>query len=66
MLQTILIPKSFTLEDANKWMILHNYPIKKIDSKHNYYRYRQEEPPQHAVTYFSKKLSNGIILVYYI
>ena len=63
-LQTILIPRStFTFDSANEWMTDNGYPIKKIDIKNNYFRYRQIDPVEGA-KYYSVKLSNGIILVF--
>lgn len=63
-LQTILIPRdSFTLQASEQWMADNNYPIKKIDIKGKYFRYRQIDPVEGA-KYYSVKLSNGIILVF--
>jgi hypothetical protein len=63
MLQTILIPRStFTLQQAVKWLIDNNYSHKKVDNTEHFYRFRQVPPTGHK--FYTKKLPNGIDLVY--
>jgi hypothetical protein len=64
-LQTVLIPRdNFTQQEASSWMVKNKIPIKKIDVKDNYYRYRQENPIDNAQYYSKKNKQNGIIFVY--
>lgn len=65
-LQTILVPRTFTSAQANKWIRDHGYKThhrgKSVDITDNYYRYRQSDP-RHG-RYFTVTLSNGIEMIY--
>ena len=61
MLQTILIPKKFGLRRAISWVDKHAI-VKKVDITNNYYRFRQSNPKKGK--YYTKKLQNGIQLVF--
>jgi hypothetical protein len=63
-LQTVLIPKhKFDLEQAKGWLEGHHYPFHKVDETPDYFRFRQQEPVKGA-HYYSKKLPNGVDLVF--
>lgn len=61
-LQTILVPKNFSLSSAMMWVLDHNYKINKIEYTENFYRFRQRRPRKLA-KYYSIKLNNGVVLV---
>ena len=63
MLQTILIPKKFGYQKALQWMYEHNFPIKKVDIAKNFYRFRQSVPKNNS-NYYTKRLDNGVELVF--
>lgn len=64
MLQTILIPRDkFSLNNAILWIKKNKHKLLKIDITDNFFRFRQS-PPKHGSNYYSKKLSNGIVLVF--
>ncbi len=60
--QSVLIPKKFTLKKALSWMLENGYIIKKIDVTSNYYRFRQVSPDD-SKNYYTQSLKNGIKLV---
>ena len=68
-LQTVIIPKTFGMKDAKKWINDHNYKVK-FYGKHpdvttNFIRFRQDAPSNFiSKSYKTIKLSNGILLVY--
>jgi hypothetical protein len=65
MIQSILIPKkTFTLNKALKWLDKHNYKHNKIRETKSYYRFRQTIP-KYPANYYSEKLNNGVVLVYF-
>ncbi len=64
-LQTILVPMNkFTLAAAIAWVKHHSFKYQKVDIKHKYYRFRQR-PPDKSRNYYSHKLKNGVVLVFY-
>ena len=67
-IQTVLVPKSFGLKEANKWISENGYKTsfygKPVDITENYYRYRQKKPSK-TYTYRTRTLANGIQIVYY-
>lgn len=64
-LQTILVPKSnFTQYAAIKWIKNNGYKAQKIDETENYYRFRQR-PPIKGAEYYTIKLDNDVMLVYF-
>lgn len=60
--QSVLIPKIFPMEDAVKWLKSHNYKLLKVDITDKFYRFRQKQPNKSA-KYITKVLPNGIELV---
>ena len=63
MLQTVLFPKDkFSLEKASKWLEEHKYKHSKVDTTGHFHRFRQMPPTGHK--FYTKKLLNGIDLVY--
>jgi hypothetical protein len=61
-IQTILIPKHFTIQQAKNWLYDHGYKFNKIDDDVHFYRFRQRPPTNGH--YYTITLSNGIHLVY--
>jgi len=61
--QTILVPKKFTLSQAKKEVTKRGYEVKKIDKTKNYYRFRQIDPDP-TKDYYTISLKNGIKVVY--
>ena len=44
-IQSIIFKKEiFTLENAIKWLVMNNFKYQKVDSKPNFWRFRQKEP----------------------
>lgn len=67
MLQTVLFPKDkFSLEKAIRWLEEHKYKHNKVDTTEHFHRFRQTPPFALATghKFYTKKLSNGIDLVY--
>jgi hypothetical protein len=62
-LQTILIPDTHTLEHMQKWLKDNNYVNSNYRKTKNFIRFLQNFPIQGA-TYYTKKLSNGVELVF--
>jgi hypothetical protein len=63
-LQTIELPKSkFNLTTAKAWLKKHNYANSYYRTTDNYYRMMQT-PDIKGANYYSKKLPNGVILVF--
>lgn len=64
--QTVLIPKTFTLKEALEWLEDHNYRHKKVDITEDFYRFRQMTPMKGG-RYVTQTLPNGveIVLHYY-
>lgn len=63
-LQTILLPKSlFSKDAAIAWLKKHKYKYNYIRGTTNEYRSMQVNPIQGA-KFYSKKLPNGIVLVF--
>ena len=68
-LQTVIIPKTFGMKEAQKWIKDHNYKVKFYgkdpDVTTNFIRFRQDAPSNFiSKSYKTVKLSNGILLVY--
>jgi hypothetical protein len=63
--QSILIPYSYSLEEAIKWLKDHNFYSDAPDFTNDYMRFRQWDPKK-TDRYRSLKLRNakGMILVY--
>jgi len=61
--QTVLIPRTFSLEQAIKWLNKNGYENKKVDITENYYRFRQNNPKK-STRYYTLKRSKGIQVVY--
>jgi len=63
MLQTVLFPKDkFTVEKAIRWLEAHGHRHNKVDTTEHFHRFRQTPPTGHR--FYTKKLINGIELVY--
>lgn len=62
-LQTILIPKSYTLKESRDWLKQHDYATSYYRLTTNFRRWMQT-PPIKGATYKSIKLDNGVELVY--
>jgi hypothetical protein len=64
-IQTVLFDKTkWDVRKSRKWLKDHNYISNgKLDRRGSYLRYRQSQPDSNG-RYRSKKLENGIILVY--
>jgi hypothetical protein len=63
-LQTIEFPReTFTILAAKQWLHEHNYANAYYRITHGYIRFMQT-PPIFTATYYSKKLSNRVILVW--
>ena len=63
-LQTIELPRyRFNLRLAKKWLKDHSYANAYYRTTTNYYRFMQT-PPIIGAEYHSKKLINGVILVF--
>lgn len=60
--QSILIPISWNIGEARKWILDNGYQIKKIHKTNHFYRFRQKEP--NGGSYATKKLDNGVELIY--
>jgi hypothetical protein len=61
--QSVLVPKSFTKDEAIKYVLKH-FKLKKLDENQrpNYWSFRQFDPIDGA-RYITKRLDNGILLV---
>lgn len=69
LLQTVLFDKTkWNVRSAKKWLKENNHKYSDVDKKENYIRFRQIDPEllkvQHYTKYRTKKLDNGIDLVY--
>jgi hypothetical protein len=62
-LQTILIPRSNTLNNAKSWLQKNGYHISYYRTTPHFYRFMQTNPIIGA-TYYTKILFNGIELVF--
>lgn len=62
-LQTIEIPKKYSLKDAQIWLQGHGFLYKNYRETVNFYRFIQNDVIRGA-RYFSDKLPNDIIFVY--
>lgn len=63
-LEMVKIPKAnFTAVNALLWLRENNYVMGHDAHEKNYYMFRQS-PKKDNVKYFTKKLDNGILLVY--
>lgn len=63
-IQTILFPKdSFTRKSSTKWLKEHGYPAKYYRTTKGFIRRMIHNPVEYA-TYYSKKLPNGVIIVF--
>ena len=62
-IQTIEIPRSWTLKQSREWLREHGYGWRYMRKTLNYRRFMQVFPITEA-EYYSKKLPNGIIIVY--
>jgi len=60
--QSVLIPKTFTIEYAKNWLKEHKYKYNKIDVTDKFYRFRQTEPNP-SKRYYTKVLDNGVELI---
>jgi len=58
-LQSILIPKTWSLSVARNWLKDHNYKSSKVDLIKDYWRFRQVNPRKN-VRYRTFELPNGI------
>jgi hypothetical protein len=63
-IQTVLIPTTYTLEEAVMWLLDNGFQLKKVDATEKYWRFRQNKPDKNA-SYHTKSLSNGVRLVFY-
>lgn len=70
--QSVLIPKKMSLDEAHKWLKKNNYKLKfygkSVDITNGYYRFRQHRPlndyeKKKGSFYVTYKLSNGIKLI---
>jgi hypothetical protein len=61
-IQTIEIPKTFTLSQARTWLKQHGFLYKNYRRTTNYMRFIQNDVIKGA-EYYSKKLPNGVIIV---
>jgi hypothetical protein len=64
-LQTILIPRTFPIDQAVEWVTKSGNVVKKIDMTPHYYRFRQRAPKRYK-SFKSKKFDNGVIMVFQI
>lgn len=62
-LQTILINRIHSLKDSKQWLKDNNYANSYYRTTANFRRFMQT-PPIKGSKYYSKKLSNGVELVY--
>jgi hypothetical protein len=49
-LQTVLVPTTFSEAEAVAWVLSHGYPVRKIHTTNAYHRFRQ-----HTMDYAKKK-----------
>ena len=64
-LSTILFSKKyFTESTSSHWLKKHGYKNNGVDIKPNTYRYRQHSPSKNG-KYYSKKITTGVIFVFY-
>lgn len=60
--QSILVPYRYSLDDAIRWVMDHDYVVRKIDFTDKYMRFRQFTPtPDYH--YRTMKLPTGIRLI---
>jgi hypothetical protein len=62
-LQTIQIPDSWSINESKRWLQQHGYLWMNYRNTENYHRFVQTYDIKGA-EFYSKKLSNGIILVF--
>lgn len=62
-LQTIEIPRDFTLKESRNWLKTHGYIWQNYRTTKNFRRFIQAYDIKEA-KYYSKKLNNGIVLVF--
>ena len=66
-LQTILIPRTYTKKQAESWLIKNNFKVtfygKPVHVTKHFYRYRQHKILPN-MDYYTVRLNNGIELVY--
>lgn len=63
-LQSVVFNRNyFTLAEAKHWMRKHDFPIYKVHTTPNTYRFRQE-PPNRYRRYYSKEITYGVTLVF--
>ena len=61
--QSVVFPKKdFSQKTALLWLMNHGYNFSKVDVTPNTYRFRQHEPSP-GLSYYTKTLHNGVILV---
>jgi hypothetical protein len=61
-IQSVLVPKTWTRPEAATWIHNHGYVIKKVDVTVNFYRFRQVEPIKGSY-YTNLRLPNGVELI---
>ncbi len=61
--QTVEIPKTFTLKESRDWLKQHGYNWQYHRNTTNFRRFMQLYNIKDA-TYYSKKLPNGVVLVF--
>lgn len=62
LVQSVLVPKLFPMDQAIEWVKSHKFKVYKIDVTDRFYRFRQLEPKPDA-NYITKVLPNGVELV---
>lgn len=62
-LQTIEIPKEFSLKESRDWLKKHGYLYQNYRTTTNFRRFIQAYDVKNA-SFYSKKLNNGIVLVF--
>lgn len=62
-LQTIEVPKGYTLQESRDWLKTHGYLYQNYRTTTNFRRFIQAYDVKGA-SFYSKKLPNGVILVF--
>ena len=62
-LQTVEVPKSFSLREARDWLKKHGFLYQNYRSTTNFKRFIQAYDVKGA-SFYSKKLPNGVVLVF--
>lgn len=62
-LQTIEVPKNYTLQDSRDWLKKHGYLYQNYRTTTNFRRFIQAYDVKGA-SFYSKKLPNGVVLVF--